>query len=510
MVETRTGKSVKNAQVALFFYIINLLLNFISRKAFIDYLGAEVNTTAINLLGFLNLAELGVGSAISYTLYKPLFEKNEQAVNEIVSVQGWLYRKIACVVFIGGCVLMCFFPLFFRKMELPLWYAYGSFGVLLISSLLGYFVSYRQIVLTADQKDYKVTFNVQGGKFLKVVLQVIAIIFLANGYIYWLALELLMSILIAITLNRTIRKEYPWLRTFPSKGNYLKKKYPEIIIKTKQLFFHRLGSFALSQTSPLIIYAYASLTVVAIYGNYILIIGGATLFINSLFNSVGAGIGNLVAEGNKDKIKSFYWEYVSVRYWGISIICFGIYMMSHSFIRLWVGEEYTLSQSPFILLIIYTIIIGTRVNDLFLSAYGMYQDVWAPIAEAVINIGGSILLGYYWGLTGIIAGIVISLFLIVFCWKPYFLFRFGFKDSIGEYIIRIFKYLMLMAIAFIVSSIFTEKIENIYIESYLDWISETIKYLSLYSILISLLFLIFDSGFRGFANRMILLLKLKR
>lgn len=184
--------------------------------------------------------------------------------------------------------------------------------------------------------------------------------------------------------------------------------------------------------------------------------------------------------------------------------------MSHSFIRLWVGEEYTLSQSPFILLIIYTIIIGTRVNDLFLSAYGMYQDVWAPIAEAVINIGGSILLGYYWGLTGIIAGIVISLFLIVFCWKPYFLFRFGFKDSIGEYIIRIFKYLMLMAIAFIVSSIFTEKIENIYIESYLDWISETIKYLSLYSILISLLFLIFDSGFRGFANRMILLLKLKR
>lgn len=137
--ETRTSKSIKNAKVALLFYFVNLVLQFFSRKIFLDYLGAEVlglNTTAQNLLGFLNLAELGIGAAISFTLYKPLFERDTQAINEIVSVQGWMYRKIAYMVIAGACVLMFFFPWIFGKAEVPLWYAYGSFIVLLTGSLL--------------------------------------------------------------------------------------------------------------------------------------------------------------------------------------------------------------------------------------------------------------------------------------------------------------------------------------------------------------------------------------
>ena len=101
MVESRTAKSLKNSVVALLFYFINLGLQFFSRKIFLEHLGAEVlglNTTATNLLQFLNLAELGVGAAIGYSLYKPLAEKNRQQINEIVSVQGYLYYKIGLFV----------------------------------------------------------------------------------------------------------------------------------------------------------------------------------------------------------------------------------------------------------------------------------------------------------------------------------------------------------------------------------------------------------------------------
>ena len=142
--DSRTSKSIKNSSVALVFYFINLILQFFSRKLFLDYLGAEVlglNTTATNLLQFLNLAELGVGSAISCTLYKPLAEKDANAINEIVSLQGWLYRRIAWIVIAGSVVLMAFFPWIFAKMPLPLWYAYASFGALLVSALLSYFVN---------------------------------------------------------------------------------------------------------------------------------------------------------------------------------------------------------------------------------------------------------------------------------------------------------------------------------------------------------------------------------
>ena len=140
--ESRTRKSIRNAQVALFYYCINLILQFFSRKIFLDRLGAEIlglNTTAMNLLQFLNLAELGIGSAVSFTLYKPLVENDHLKINEIVSVQGYLYRKIGFFVLGSALILMCFFPWLFAKANLPLWYAYATFIVLLASSLAGYF-----------------------------------------------------------------------------------------------------------------------------------------------------------------------------------------------------------------------------------------------------------------------------------------------------------------------------------------------------------------------------------
>ena len=269
--ESRTTKSIKNSSVALIFYFIILILQFFSRKIFLNYLGAEVlglNATAQNLLGFLNIAELGIGTAVSYNLYRPIFEKDKETINNILSIQGWLYRKIAYIVIISSCVLMSFFPLIFAKAQVPIWYTYGTFVALLISSLLGYFVNFRQIILSADQKEYKVTYCIKGGMVLKLILQMIAIRYLSEGYVYWMLIEILSAFIISWMLNKTIKKEYPWLCPAAAKGRMLSKKYPQIIIKTKQLFFHKIAGFVSSQTSSLIIYGYASLTLVASYADY--------------------------------------------------------------------------------------------------------------------------------------------------------------------------------------------------------------------------------------------------
>lgn len=111
VMESRTNKTLKNAKVALFFYVANLLLSFISRKIFISYLGSEIlglNTTIVNLLSFLNLAELGIGAAVSYALYSPLFVNDKRTINEIVSLQGWLYRKIGFLLSEEHAYLCCF------------------------------------------------------------------------------------------------------------------------------------------------------------------------------------------------------------------------------------------------------------------------------------------------------------------------------------------------------------------------------------------------------------------
>ena len=449
-VASRTTKSLKNAKIALVYYFINLALQFFSRKYFLNYLGAEIlglNTTAMNLLQFLNLAELGIGVAISYSLYKPLADKNEEEINEIVSIQGYIYRRIGIIIILCSTILMLFFPYFFSKAHVSIIYAYATFIVLLIAALLGYFFNYKQIVLTADQKDYKLYYSVQSIKVVKLILQIISIVFFSHGYVYWLLIELGASFISVYSINYAVKKEYPWLRTNLALGKSLQKKYPEIFRKTKQLFFHKIGTFVLFETSPLVIYAYTSLTLVAIYGNYMLIVTGVMALLNAVFNSVGAGVGNLVAEGDQDRIMRIFRELFSSRFLFVSSICFGVYMLSTPFMIYWVGEEFLIDNLS-LLLIVAVLFINTMRNvvDIYINAYGLFQDVWAPIAEACLNLLLSVVLGYFYGLHGVLIGVLLSLIIVVFMWKPYFLFHKGMKRPVREYVLIYVKHLSALII----------------------------------------------------------------
>ena len=289
-------------------------------------------------------------------------------------------------------------------------------------------------------------------------------------------LELVVSVAMAVALDKLLKRTYPWLKSIPSKGGKLRKKYPEIIQKTKQVFFHQIAGVVLTQTSPLIIYAYASLTLVAIYGNYMLIILGVISLMNSLFNGINASVGNLVAEGDMERIKSVFWEFTSIKMWFASIICFGIYTLGHSFISLWVGKEFILEETAFQFLVIIAFINLTRTSQVFLSAFGLFQDIWAPLTEAILNLGLSILLGYYYGLTGILFGVLISLLLMVCCWKPVFLFKKGFKTSLNEYIWRYAKYVILILISWLAISLFLDLSSlDIIKEEYSDVLRENRK-----------------------------------
>lgn len=512
-MESRTIKSVKNAQVALIFYCVNLILQFFSRKVFLEYLGSEIlglNTTAQNLLGFLNLAELGVGTAIAYCLYQPLYNKNRKEINDIVSVQGWLYRWIAGFVIFGAVVLMCFFPKIFGKADMPLWYAYGTFSVLLFSSLLGYFINYRQIVLSADQKEYKITYVVQGTKSLKLLIQILAVCAFKSGYLWWMIIEAVFAVLSSVSLDRVIKNEYPWLNPKLANGKIQRKRYPQIVAKTKQLFFHKIGQYVLIQTSPLIIYAYASLTLVAIYGNYILITTGVQALVNALLNGIGAGVGNLVAEGNKEKIKNFFWELTSLRLWIASLICFVIYMLADSFIILWVGNEFIMPKSAFIVLVVITFIQLMRTNDIFLSAYGLFQDVWAPVVEATLNVGLSILFGYYWGLTGILMGVLISLLIIVCTWKPIFLYIKAFKNNPLEYFLRFIKYLFFLVCVCILCKELLQKVLVISSNDWLSWLLCVCICAGTYSVASLSVLYFTDKASRCFMYRFMTIIKNKK
>lgn len=492
--ESRVKKSLLNARVNLIFYFLTLILSFFSRKIFLDCLGADfvgLTTTLQNLLGFLNLAELGIGSAIGYVLYKPLFEHDQQKINEIISVFGYLYQWIGLIILGAGLILGGFLPLIFPSTSFEMGIIYFAYFSFLTSSLIGYFANYKQTLLGADQKNYVVTAYFQTANIVKTLIQM-ASAYYTGSYYLWVIIELTFGIIYSIILNWKIRQVYPWLKSEVRQGKQLFKKYPEVMRYTKQLFVHQISSFAQFQTTPFFIYTFVSLKTVAFYGNYTLIVDKLCQLMNTVLGSTSAGVGNMIAEGNRVKTVHVFWEITTLRFIAGGFIFFSLYVLLDPFISLWLGDSYILGQSVLILLLIkvYTQIISGSTGQ-FIYGYGLFYDTWAPVVQTAIMIVFSIIGGFLWGLNGIIVANIVSIFSIMGIWKPCFLFRKGFQLSIIKYWTKWFLLNFINATSFTISLIILQ---------YLQINANTYKSLLLLACVSSMIYLIINCSLMYLIN----------
>lgn len=502
---SRLKKSVLNAQVNFFFFLAMLLLLFFSRRIFLNCLGDDfvgLTSTVGSLMGFLNLAELGIGTAVAYVLYGPLFRHELDRINELISVLGFLYRRIGQIILVAGLILACFLPLIFRKTEFSYGIIYFAYFAYLTSTLIGYFANYHATLLNADQRGYMITAYFQSANIIKALLQMWLAWKTRNLY-YWLALEMVFGIAYAVILRWKIYKVYPWLKADVCLGKKVFKKYPEITTYIKQIFVHKIGSFVLGKTDDLIIYAFVSLQMVAYYGNYVMITSKVSQMVDSILGSVASGVGNLIAEGNAGSIKRVFWELMSIRYLIAGTVVFAVYHLIGPFVRLWIGEEYVLSNGVLILLLINLFILQTRwAVDIFLNGYGLFYDVWAPCTEAILNLGISIVFARLWGIQGVLLGTTISMLLIVCLWKPFFLYRKGFKSSLWEYWLTICKYLGLGILSwFICSWILETPGNNVNINGYGRWLIFAFETALSFLICYFILLYLSSRGMRGFMHR---------
>lgn len=506
--ESRVKKSLLNARVNLIFYFLTLALSFFSRKIFLDTLGADfvgLTGTLQNLLGFLNLAELGIGAAIGYVLYKPLFDHDESKINEIISVFGYLYRWIGFIILGAGLVLACFLPLIFpdTKFEMGIiFFAYFSF---LVSSLIGYFANYKQTLLGADQKNYVVTAYFQTATIIKTLIQM-ASAYYTGSYYLWVIIELVFGIIYSIILNWKINQVYPWLKSEVRLGKRLFKKYPEVMKYTKQLFVQKMSEVVRTQTLPIFIYAFSSLKIVAYYGNYTIIIDKLILLLGAVLGGVAASVGNLVAEGNKEKSLTVFWELISIRFYVSGIFMFATFCFLPSFISLWLGNEYILSNTILIILVINILIGLIRMGiEQFLFAYGLFYDIWSPLLCIVIFLASAISGGYLWGINGVLLGNSLSIILIYLIWKPIFLFAKGFKKPLSVYWRSFFLHILVLIVALGGGVYLSYKMNVLSYtsESWWYWILFTGLSVCIFAIIYFLIMYLSSAGMRNFVQRII-------
>lgn len=502
---SKLDKSLRNARVAFIFYFIALVVSFVSRKVFIDTLGTELvglSATIQNILGFLNLAELGIYSAVSYSLYKPLVEGKQEEINRIISLFGYLYRLVGIFILVVGIIVSLFLPLIFEKSQLNLLFLYGAYYTFLSVTLFSYFNNFRQILLTADQKGYVVAKVTNYSMLLKVILQIILLKYLYGNYIGWLVIEFGFGMFTRWWTNRRVTKEYPWLTINLKEGKQLLKEYPSILKNIKNLFVHKIAEFAGGQADNILIFAFSSLSTVTLYTNYTMITKRIISLIVSTLSSNMAGIGHVIAEGDTQKSISLFKEFNGLFFLVGGVIVYCLYYLIPPFISIWLGENFILTEIVFSLIIINTYIAMVRQSvQYFISGYCLYHDIWAPITEAIIKLALSVLLGYFYGLTGILIGTCVSTLAIVCVWKPYFLFSKGFNVSVWSYWKDTFIYILLYIISIIILLPLNKFLFETY--SYFDFFLKGLIVFISFSMVYGGLMYFLGCGVKQFTNRLI-------
>lgn len=440
---SRLENTGKNFAYSFLSTILTAVTSFISRTVFIQtvgvsYLGA--NSLFANILSMLSLTELGLSSAIGFSLYAPLARQDTATIKSLMRFYKIAYRIIALVIAVLGLLLIPFLDYLIKDsgdiQHIPFIYI-----VFLYNTVVSYLFTYKTTLLSADQKGYVMTNMTMVINIVTVVIQT-AVLLLWKNYFVYLILGAILNTVQWLFINRRIYALYPYLRdkdVIPLAG----KERRTIAVNVKALVFHKFGELCINQTDNLIISSFISIAAVGIYNNYYMIVSIINRFAQSIFNAATASLGNLIATESYEKQYEVFKRYNFLGFWifGWTGLC--LYVLLTPFVKLWLGNDFLIDGLTLALVMINYYLVGMRVTvGNVKMAAGLYaQDQWAPIVQAVINLVVSIIAAMQMGLPGVFLGTVIS-GICVPCWyRPLVVYKYAFHKPVREYFSRYFIYL---------------------------------------------------------------------
>lgn len=437
----RIKQASKNIKYSTITYLLKLVLQFTVRLVFVrslplEYLG--INGLFTNLLAMLSLAELGLGPAIVYSLYKPLAEKDTEMIKALMLLFQKAYNCIAILIIGAGLCVVPWLGWFIKGSavaDIDWFYIF-----FLLNAGVSYFYSYKRNLLIADQKQYINSIYQSTGQIVLAVLQIISLLIYPS---YWL--YIILMILVTVSENYAAAKKadkvYPYLQD--TNVQSLNRGIKNTIVRnTKAMIAHKIGGMAVFSTANLILAKFVGLVAVGLYSNYSLVLGAANSFASQFFSSITAGIGNLIAlESDKKKADIFKVTEFMVA-WQAMIVGCGFYVLFNVLIELWLGKQFLFDDAIVTWLIINFYLMYMRKAVLtFRDASGLYwEDRYKPLAEAVVNLVASVYLTIHCGVIGVIWGSIISTLLTCFWVEPYVLFRNSIDIKLKDYFKDYFKY----------------------------------------------------------------------
>ena len=335
---TRVDHVAKNGVYNFLKYFLQLFLQFALRTVLIYKLGKEylgLNGLFSNILGILNLAELGIGGAISFCLYKPIAENDTKKINSLLNLYKKFYILIASFVFLAGILITPFLPYLINGNYPSEINIYVVYLVLLLNSVMSYFSAHKRTLIYSNQRN-DIESKIKIGCISSLYLLQILLLIIFKNYYYYIVLLPLFTMIENIIVVIVANKMFPMIKEKPEKID--EKTKEELKKKLFAMSIHQIGGVLVLSTDNIIISSMIGLDAVGIYSNYLLIINSLISLIGIICNSIQASVGNMVVLTNKDYVMKKYdilnFGYVWLVGWStICMIC-----LFQPFIILWTNN----------------------------------------------------------------------------------------------------------------------------------------------------------------------------
>ncbi len=450
-----TGR-VKNTVRNIFFgylgTIITALLGFGARKIFIMRLSDTllgVNEFYTGILSALSLAELGIGTALNFSLYKPIAQDDTETIKSYMALYKKAYRIIAAVVGVIGLAIAPFLPYIVKDRgsvsirDLILYYL-----IFLFNSATSYLVAYKYSLVNAQQKSYIQTNIITLTKMVSVTAQIIVLWITSSFYAYLLT-DAIVQLVQKFVVSRYLNKMYPYLEDKDIRP--LTKEQKDIVKdKTASLLWLKIGDTARLQTDSIIITAFIDVATTGLVGNFNMVINTISSFVNTIFNAALPGFGNLIATETKRRQYEMFKVYRFFAVWIYGFSAVGFYILLSPLIVIMYGEKWAMAQYILAWIVLEYYLKGERivVNNFKTAAGKFEQDKYLAMIQGVVNLIISIVLAQRIGLVGVYIGTVVSGVIANFV-RPVIIYHDCFEVKAREYFIDSLRYHVVLIVTLI-------------------------------------------------------------
>ena len=457
---SRTFNVIRNSFFGVISRVGVLLLQFICRTIFIKTLGEiylGLNGLFTNILTILSFAELGLGNAIIYNMYKPIANKDNEEVSKLLKLYRKCYNYIALFIFGAGLLCIPFLKDLIGEAPAIKENIYLIYILFLLQSITSYFLTYRRSLISANQKEYMCSNADLLSEVLATILKIFILLVLKN-YILFLIVQISRNIIANGILFIKSKKMYPEINE-NEVAPLAKEETKGIFKNVKDLMLYKISSTINTGTDNIIITKIVGLSAVGLASNYSLLIGAVNQILLKVMTSFTAGIGNLNAKDTIENREKVFYNLTFIVTWIYGFCAIMLVTFLNAFIDVcWIGPEFLLSPA-----IVFALVLDFYISGVQYAGYnyaittGLFKKAkWGAFSSAMINIILSIILGIKFGVFGIFLATGLSRLCSQTWLDPYLVFKYEFKKSAKTYFLKFIRNFILVAINMIICySIFT-------------------------------------------------------